>query len=86
MKKVVGFLSRQHGYNVLQSLVKSREYELIKVYTHKLNPKSQDPNRSQRSDYDLFVKMCSDNNITLESIDSKDYTINNIPKCDFLVE
>jgi hypothetical protein len=50
MKTIVGFLSRPHGFDALSTLIESQNYKIIKVYTHKLNPKSQDPQRSIRTD------------------------------------
>ena len=86
MRTVVGFLSRAHGLNVLTALVNSNSYKLKKVYTHSLNPLSQDPNRSIRSDYHLFTKICSENDIPLVTIDSKQQIIEDVPDCDFIVE
>ena len=86
MRTVMGFLSRAHGFNVLEALVNSDSYRLKKLYTHSINPVSQDPNRSMRSDYPLFVKTCSENNIPLISIDSKQQEIKDVPDCDFIVE
>tara|TARA_B100000953_G_C18007208_1_gene416926 strand:- start:520 stop:1104 length:585 start_codon:yes stop_codon:yes gene_type:complete len=86
MKTIIGFLARSHGYNVLSALIESQNYKIIKIYTHKLNPRSQDPQRSVRTDYELFVKKCTDNSINLEPIDSKDHEIINFPVCDYIVE
>jgi len=86
MKTIVGFLSRHHGFNVLKELIKSKEYSVIRVYTHSLNPKSQDPSRSQREDYSLFENLCRENHIPLELIDSKNQEIIDVPKCDFIIE
>lgn len=86
MITVVGFLSRPHGFNVLNGLINSNEYTLKALYTHALNPKSQDPTRSKRDDYELFVKICSENNIPLIAVDSKEQKIDNFPSCDFIVE
>ena len=86
MKTVVGFLARPHGYNALSALVESQNYKIIKIYTHKLNPKSQDLQRSIRADYDLFVKKCADNSIPLIPIDSKDHEITDFPECDYIIE
>jgi len=86
MKTIVGFLSRPHGLNVLLELIKSTNYSVIKMYTHSLNPKSQDPNRSKRSDFEMFEKICKENKIPLISIDSKNQEISNVPNCDFIVE
>ena len=86
MKTIVGFLSRSHGYEALSALVKSQNYKIIKLYTHKLNPKSQDPQRSIRTDYELFVKKCTDNSIPLTSIDSMNDEIIDFPDCDYIIE
>ena len=86
MKTVVGFLARPHGYNALSALVESQNFKIIKLYTHKVNPRSQDPQRSTRSDYELFVKKCADNSIPLVCIDSKDDEIINFPECDYIIE
>lgn len=85
MKTIVGFLSRPHGFNVLQYLIDSQKYNLIKLYTHSLNPKSQDPQRQKRSDYELFENMCNKNKIPLQVIDNKNDIID-IPECDFIIE
>ena len=86
MKTVVGFLSRSHGFNVLQYLINSKEYKLIKLYTHSLNPKSQDPQRQKRNDFELFENICNENNIPMEIIDNKTDVIVDVPECDFIVE
>ena len=86
MKTIVGFLARPHGYNALSALVESQNYKIIKLYTHKLNPKSQDLQRSIRADYELFVKKCAENSIPLTSIDSKDHEITDFPECDYIIE
>jgi len=86
MKTIVGFLSRPHGFNVLNSLVNSSDYKLIRVYTHKLNPKSQDLSRSERYDYHLFAKVCEKYRIPIIPIDSKNYEFNDFPECDFIIE
>lgn len=86
MKTVVGFLSRSHGFNVLQYLINSQEYRLIKLYTHSLNPKSQDPQRQKRNDFELFENICNENNIPMEIIDNKTDVIVDVPECDFIVE
>ena len=58
MLTIVGFLSRPHGFNVLTTLGKLDEFDILKIYTHKFNPRSQDSNRGIRSDYELFVNEC----------------------------
>jgi methionyl-tRNA formyltransferase len=86
MITIVGFLSRPHGYNALCAIIGNPNYQLLKVFTHKLKPKSEDIDRSERDDYSLFEQICGKNNIPLETIDSNSQIINNVPKCDFIVE
>ncbi len=86
MIRIVAFLSRPHGYNALCGIIDEPNYKLLKVYTHKLKPKSEDSNRSERDDYRLFVEKCKENKIPLEAIDSKSDPINDVPNCNFIIE
>ena len=86
MKTIVAFLSRAHGLNVLSSLIESKDHKILKVYTHSLSPKSQDPKRSLRIDYHLFKEICAKHDIPLVAIDSKKEKIQDVPHCDFIVE
>lgn len=86
MRTIVAFLSRPHGYDVLNGLVKSQDYRILKLYTHALNPLSQDPSRSERSDYSLFVELCKQNKIELVPIDSQKEPIQSCPDCDYIIE
>ena len=86
MKTVVGFLSRPHGFNILNSIIDSPDYNLLKVYTHKFNPKSQDLSRSERYDYRLFEEVCKKNGKPLMHIDSKNHHFDAFPECDFIIE
>ena len=86
MITIVAFISRPHGYNTLCGIIDESDYKLLKVYTHKLKPKSEDPDRAEREDYQLFVEKCKENKIPLEVIDSKSQSITNVPHCDFIIE
>ncbi|ABX12034.1 formyltransferase family protein [Nitrosopumilus maritimus] len=86
MIDIVCFLSRPHGFAVLEKLIKIKKFNILKLYTHSLNPKSQDPNRSIRTDFKLFQQICEQNNIDLESIDSKESEITSFPNCDYIIE
>jgi hypothetical protein len=55
---IVGFLSRSNGYNALCAIIDNPNYHLLKVFTHKLKPKSGDIHRSKRDDYSLFKEIC----------------------------
>lgn len=85
MISLVCFLSRPHGFNVLENMINSEKYEILKVYTHSLKPKSEDPNQSVREDYENFVQICKSHKIRLETIDSKN-SYPNVPTCDFIIE
>lgn len=86
MRTIVGFLSRQHGFNVLSNLGKMKGYKFLKIYTHRLNPKTQDWTRGVRKDYGIFVNECKKLSIPLETIDSKNEEIENCPECDYIIE
>lgn len=86
MITIVVFLSRAHGYNALCGMIEESNYKILKVFTHKLKPKSEDPDRTEREDYHLFVEKCKENKIPCEAIDSKSQSITEIPDCDFIVE
>ena len=68
MNTVVCFVSRAHGFSIVDALTNSKDYQILKVFTHSLNPKSQDPTRSQRKDFQKFVTLCSKNSIPLRSL------------------
>lgn len=86
VKTIVGFLSRPHGLDILKNIVLSTDYKIIKLYTHSKKPKSEDPNQNERDDFKTFQKICLDNNIPLEMINSKNDEIQNCPQCDILIE
>ena len=86
MITVVCFVSRAHGYSIVDALVNSHNYKILKIFTHSQNPKSQDSKRSQRPDFQKFVKICQKNYIPLETIDEKNQLVPDIPQCDFIVE
>ena len=86
MISVVGFLSRSHGYAVLEELVKNKNITIQKIFTHSLNPLSQDSTRSVRDDFFLFENICAKNKIKLEIIDSKENQNIDILECDYILE
>ena len=78
-------MSRPHGFSILNELIDNPNYDVIKVFTHKLKPKTEDPERGIRDDYHLFSELCNKHNIELSSIDSKNDTVD-ILDCDIIVE
>jgi methionyl-tRNA formyltransferase len=85
LKTIVGFLSREHGLNVLKTLIEKNQFKIITVFTHKFNPKSQDETKGIRKDFQKFVDLCKQENIELVTIDSKNSEIK-CPNCDFIIE
>jgi len=89
--KCLGLLARNHGLETLKHLLLyEKNFEVIGVFTHKLNPKSYDPERKIRTDFHNFFEITSKYNIPLFTIDSKteksqldDYTLRN--DYDFLI-
>ena len=86
MISIICFISRAHGFEVLKKLLELEKYQILRLYTHKLKPKSEDPLRKEREDYKLFENLCKKNDIPIFTIDSKNDVIENVPKCDFIVE
>lgn len=72
MKRVVGFFARPHGLNGLQALLSSGEFQLVAIATHRKLPKSEDPERSQRPEYETFVQLAKSHAIPLFTVDSQE--------------
>jgi methionyl-tRNA formyltransferase len=69
--KVLAFLARKHGFNALQSLYQDPRFELLAVITHRRNPTSEDPERSERKDFINFQKLTEKNKTPLHFADTK---------------
>jgi len=76
---VVCYFAREHGLEGLRALIAQKKSPEIKRYfaptylfTHRLNPKSQDPSRGEREDFYSFKKLAEDNGIPVYSVDSKE--------------
>ena len=46
--KIIGFLARKHGLNAFKTLISNKVYCVECVFTHALNPKSDDLLRSEQ--------------------------------------
>ena len=66
---VVGFLARARGLSGLRALTESDKYNPIMIITHRDNPKSEDPDRSERDDFKDYQEITSKNGIVLCSAD-----------------
>jgi len=73
--KIIALLARNHGLEVLEKIVQDEKFEIIAVFTHKLNPKVYDPLMQKRKDFDLFLKKSEQHKIPLYTIDKKDEKI-----------
>ncbi|PIN90893.1 methionyl-tRNA formyltransferase [Candidatus Pacearchaeota archaeon CG10_big_fil_rev_8_21_14_0_10_34_76] len=69
--KVVGFLARQHGLEGLKSIMKSEKYDPLCVFTHRMNPTSENPSGEQRDDFKDFESLTRSHGIPLYAVDSK---------------
>jgi len=70
--KCVILAARKHGLAALAKLIElNSSYEVIVIFTHRLNPLSYDPARKIRSDFEDFVNLANSNNIPLYTIDYK---------------
>jgi HAD superfamily hydrolase (TIGR01509 family) len=89
--KVVAFLAREHGLNALCALLANSSYQIECIFTHALNPKSEDAARSERSDFAKFVELADRAQIPLIKVDSLeesrqiDAVLDSISDLDFIV-
>ena len=67
---VVGYLARDHGLNGLQALLHSERYTVVGLFTHRLFPKSEDPQRGERPEFSRYQQLCQQHDVPLWSIDS----------------
>lgn len=67
----IGLLAREHGLAVAHLLTESSQYKLAALFTHKLNPASQDPQRKERENYSEYQKLAKRHHIPLYTIDRK---------------
>lgn len=67
---VVGYLARDHGLSGLQALLQSDRYTLVGLFTHRLLPKSEDPQRNERAEFSRYQQLCQQHDVPLWSIDS----------------
>lgn len=68
--KCVVLFAREHGLESLRKLIKSKNYKIIAIFTHRLNPKSYDSQRKERSDFNDFVTISKLSKIPFFIIDS----------------
>ena len=73
MYKCIAFVARIHGYTTIKHLVENESnYDIIGIFTHKLNPKSYDPQRKIRNDFKNFENFANLHNIPFFHIDTKE--------------
>ncbi len=70
--KVVALLARQHGLAGLQTLLQAPHYRVVGVATHRLLPKSEDPERHQRPEYQDYVRIAESHHFPLFAVDNKE--------------
>lgn len=70
--RVVGLFARQHGLAGLKMLVHSQRYQVVAVATHRRLPKSEDAERSERTDFAEYVALAAAKGFPLYTVDSLD--------------
>ncbi len=63
---------RSHGLESLKKLNELSEFNIIAIFTHKLNPKSYDIKQKERNDFSNYLKFAKTNDIPLHTIDKSD--------------
>jgi len=63
---------RNHGLETLKKLNEKSNYDVIAIFTHKLNPKSLDIQQKERDDFLDYEKFAEINSIPLYTIDKFD--------------
>ena len=70
--RCIGLVAREHGLTTLKELQSNNNYNIIAIFTHKLNPKSYDAEQKIRDDFLDFQLFAKKNNIPFYTIDSLD--------------
>ena len=77
---------RNHGLETLKKLNEKSNYNIIAIFTHKLNPKSLDIQQKERDDFLDYKKFAKTNSIPLYTIDKlneKHILDNFVLQCDY---
>lgn len=82
MYNVVSFFGREHGLEGFKSIIESKEYNPLVVFTHKYKAKFEDPERGLRPDFEDYQKIAEENNILLFDINSR----KEVPKIDEILQ
>ena len=69
---VVGYLARDHGLSGLQALLQSDRYTVVGLFTHRLLPRSEDPQRGERPEFSQYQQLCQQHDVPLWSIDNRE--------------
>ena len=81
---------RNHGLETLKKINEITNYNIIAIFTHKLNPKSMDIKQKERDDFSDYEKFAKTNSVPLYTIDKLDekYILDNFAlqhNYDFLI-
>ena len=64
--------ARDHGLESLKKINDSSQFNIIAIFTHKLNPKSYDIKQNERKDFLDYLKFAKTNNIPFYTVDKVD--------------
>jgi methionyl-tRNA formyltransferase len=68
--KVICFLARDCGVEVLKELINDGRFEIVTLFAHSKLPKSEDQNRGTRNEFSIFKEMSYTYSIPLITIDT----------------
>lgn len=68
----VALVARKHGLETIKRLIGSSNFEIVGIFTHRLNPKVYDVNRNERKDFKDFKKLAEENKISFFTVDKSD--------------
>lgn len=69
--RCVLLIAREHGLETARHMLKLGRFQILSIFTHRLNPKSYDPKKKERDDFRRFTELAEVNRIPLITIDSK---------------
>jgi methionyl-tRNA formyltransferase len=69
--KCIALVAREHGMATLKEILEIDGYDIMAIFTHKLNPKVYDVDQKIRNDFIQYEEFAKKNNIPLYTIDSK---------------
>jgi methionyl-tRNA formyltransferase len=68
---VVCYVARAHGLSAVHEVLRCPRYNLAAIVTHRRLPKAEDPQRSERPDFQEFAALARHNDVPLLAVDDE---------------